>query len=75
MFVEKNSMKDFGSPVVMQVLRNLQQILIKAELTFISQEEWWQVGHFIKMKSFIKLIPESLLSQNSASSMVGIAEL
>jgi len=39
MFVEKNSVKDFGSPVVMQVLRNLQQILIKAELTFISQEE------------------------------------
>jgi len=39
MFVEKNSVKDFGSSVVMQVLRNLQQILIKAELKFTSQEE------------------------------------
>lgn len=69
-------MKYFGSPVVMQVLRNLQQILIKAQLTFISQEEWWQVGHFITMKSFRKLIPESLSrSQNSASLMVVIAEL
>lgn len=56
--------------------RNWKQILIKARLTFSSQGEWWQVGHFIKMRSIIKWSLESLsMSQNPASSMVGGAEL
>lgn len=39
-------MEDFGSPIVMQVLRNLQQILIKAELIFIPLRRMMTSGSF-----------------------------
>lgn len=67
--------RSLGLPLWYMFLEIYSKYSLRQSWYLFPPKKWWQVGHFIKIRSCIKLTLESLsMSHNSASSVVGIAE-